>query len=110
MCVCQYRQTLLGFWHEEVSVCLLTKPVSYFSPEPGDVRLVEGGSRCAGKMEMNHQGEWRNLSGSAHWTLGTAAVLCRPLGCGSVVSTRLIMVKTVLYGCLDLTVKGLSLH
>ena len=64
--------------------------VSYLSPEPNDVRLVGGASRCAGKVELLHQGEWRRLVrySSYGWTLKTAAIVCRELDCGSAVSTR----------------------
>ncbi|XP_033986678.1 scavenger receptor cysteine-rich type 1 protein M130-like, partial [Trematomus bernacchii] len=55
--------------------------------EPDEVRLVGGESRCAGDLEVEHQGEWRPVGGSNSLrTLKTAGVLCRDLGCGSAVS------------------------
>ncbi|KAJ4922668.1 hypothetical protein JOQ06_029520 [Pogonophryne albipinna] len=49
-------------------------------------RLVGGESRCAGDLEVKHQGEWRPLQANALWNLKTAAVVCRELDCGSAVS------------------------
>ncbi|XP_029929813.1 scavenger receptor cysteine-rich type 1 protein M160-like [Myripristis murdjan] len=58
------------------------------SAEPDDVRLVGGASRCAGTLEIKHQGDWRPGDDMYFdWTLKTAAVVCRQLGCGSAVST-----------------------
>ncbi|XP_038587946.1 CD5 antigen-like [Micropterus salmoides] len=57
------------------------------STEPDDVRLVGGASRCAGTLELKHQGDWRPGSFSV-WTMKTAAVVCRQLDCGSTVSVR----------------------
>uniref|UniRef100_A0A671X0S2 Uncharacterized protein n=1 Tax=Sparus aurata TaxID=8175 RepID=A0A671X0S2_SPAAU len=51
------------------------------------VRLVGGSSRCAGALEVK-QGDWRPVYDS-NWTLTSAAVVCRELHCGSVVSTGL---------------------
>ncbi|XP_033986655.1 scavenger receptor cysteine-rich type 1 protein M130-like [Trematomus bernacchii] len=55
--------------------------------EPDEVRLEGGESRCAGDLELKHQGEWRPVGGSnSLWTLKTAGVACRELDCGSAVS------------------------
>ncbi|KAJ4942556.1 hypothetical protein JOQ06_012410 [Pogonophryne albipinna] len=55
------------------------------STEPG-VRLVGGESRCAGDLELEHQGEWRPVWGYSLRTLKEAGVACRELDCGSAVS------------------------
>ncbi|KAI4820104.1 hypothetical protein KUCAC02_028096, partial [Chaenocephalus aceratus] len=54
---------------------------------PGGVRLVGGESRCAGDLELEHQGEWRPVECRySLWTLKAAGVACRELDCGSAVS------------------------
>ncbi|XP_071388313.1 scavenger receptor cysteine-rich type 1 protein M160-like [Centroberyx affinis] len=56
---------------------------------PDDVRLVGGASRCAGGLEIKHQGDWRPVyDWSSDWNLKSAAVVCRRLDCGSAVSTE----------------------
>uniref|UniRef100_A0A671UK23 SRCR domain-containing protein n=1 Tax=Sparus aurata TaxID=8175 RepID=A0A671UK23_SPAAU len=67
------------------NTCSPGKAVGLTCSEP--VRLVGGDSRCAGTLELKHQGEWRTVSYS-DWSLKTAAVVCRELDCGSAVSVR----------------------
>ncbi|XP_034074476.1 LOW QUALITY PROTEIN: deleted in malignant brain tumors 1 protein-like, partial [Gymnodraco acuticeps] len=66
----------------ERSTCSPGRAVSLTCSEPDEVRLVGGESRCAGDMEVKHQGEWRPVESSL-WTLKAAGVACRDLDCGS---------------------------
>ncbi|XP_078133032.1 scavenger receptor cysteine-rich type 1 protein M130-like [Sander vitreus] len=74
------------------NTCSPGKAVGLTCSEP--VRMVRGASRCAGSLEVKHQGEWRPVSyitvdyylDGSDWTLTTAAAACRELDCGSAVS------------------------
>ncbi|XP_056227161.1 scavenger receptor cysteine-rich type 1 protein M130-like [Seriola aureovittata] len=63
-------------------------PVGLTCSEPDNVRLVGGGSRCAGTLEMKLQGDWKPVDG-AEGLLKALASVCRQLKCGSVVSSKI---------------------
>ncbi|XP_029988188.1 scavenger receptor cysteine-rich type 1 protein M160-like [Sphaeramia orbicularis] len=55
----------------------------------GDVRLVGQPSRCAGTLEMQHQGQWKPVGDFyKRWDLKSGSAVCQYLDCGSAVSVN----------------------
>ncbi|XP_029980233.1 scavenger receptor cysteine-rich type 1 protein M130-like, partial [Sphaeramia orbicularis] len=73
--------------------------------DPGGVRLVGQPSRCAGTLEIQHQGHWRPVEDQyKDWDLESGSAVCQHLDCGSAVSVNTTDDST------DRTVWGVSVR
>ncbi|KAM9782737.1 scavenger receptor cysteine-rich domain-containing protein DMBT1-like, partial [Neosynchiropus ocellatus] len=71
------------------------------------VNVINGSSRCEGRVELYHGGQWKKVCGS-DWGMKEAEVLCREVNCGTPLmatnrlqfgeSPKMDSVKTICHG------------
>ncbi|XP_069098300.1 deleted in malignant brain tumors 1 protein-like [Pleurodeles waltl] len=71
---------------DAIPTAIFLPAVTVGSSQNLDLRLVNGGQRCAGRIEVYYGGAWGTVC-SDFWSLMNSQVVCRQLNCGTVVAS-----------------------
>ncbi|XP_072566340.1 antigen WC1.1-like [Paramormyrops kingsleyae] len=72
----------------KMEICLFILPLScllLLTTANSDIRLVDGGGPCAGRVEVLHKRQWGTVCHNG-WDMADAAVVCRQMFCGDAVT------------------------
>ncbi|XP_051813892.1 scavenger receptor cysteine-rich type 1 protein M130-like isoform X2 [Acanthochromis polyacanthus] len=82
-----HESALLHCERSDRDTCSPGTTVTLTCSDPDDVRLEGGANRCAGRLEMKHDGVWRVMKiQNPERNLNVAALICGRLDCGPAVS------------------------